>query len=73
MLRAMDGIILKCQSRLRGYLTDFKREEKGASDIVAIMVIIVVVIAIAAIFQEQLTKAVTAVFDKLTGFINKTS
>lgn len=44
----------------------FTKEEKGASDIVAIIVIILVV---AAIFREQLTAAVTTVFENLTDFI----
>ena len=44
----------------------FTKEEKGASDIVAIIAIILVV---AAIFREQLTAAVTTVFENLTDFI----
>ena len=44
----------------------FTKEEKGASDIVVIIAIILVV---AAIFREQLTAAVTTVFENLTDFI----
>lgn len=50
---------------------NFFREEKGASDIVAIIVIIVVVIAVAALFRERLEEAVGTVFDKLMGFIRE--
>lgn len=46
-----------------------KKEEKGASDIVAIIVIIAIILVVAAIFRTQLTAAVTAVFHNLTDFI----
>ena len=42
---------------------------KGASDIVAIIVIIAIILVVAAIFREQLTAAVTTVFENLTDFI----
>ena len=71
MLQMMDGVLLRCQSRLWGYLDNLKKEEKGASDIVAIMVVIVVVIAVAGIFKEKLIEAVGTVFDKLTTFIGQ--
>ena len=41
----------------------FTKEEKGASDIVAIILVG------AAIFREHLTAAVTTVFENLTDFI----
>ena len=44
----------------------FTKEEKGASEIIVIIAIILVV---AAIFREQLTAAVTTVFENLTDFI----
>ena len=69
MLQMMDGVLQRCQSRLWGYLDNLKKEENGASDIVAIMVVIVVIIAVAGIFQEQLTEAVNNVFGKLNTFI----
>ena len=49
----------------------FTKEEKGASDIVAIIVIIAIILVVAAIFREQLTAAVTTVFENLTDFIGK--
>ena len=47
----------------------FTKEEKGASDIVAIIVIIAIILVVAAIFREQLTAAVITVFENLTDFI----
>ena len=43
--------------------------EEGDTNFVSIILIMVIVIAIAVIFQEQLTEAVEAVFEKLTYFI----
>ncbi len=48
------------------------KEEKGASDMVAIIVVIVIVLAAAAIFRDSLIKAVTDVFTNLTDFIGST-
>lgn len=45
------------------------KEEKGASDMIAILVIIVILIAVAAVFQEQLRGAIEAAFNKLITFI----
>ncbi len=51
-------------------LASFLKEEKGASDMVAIIVVIVIILAVAAIFQEQLINVVTSVMDKLIDFTN---
>ena len=50
-------------------LDHFFREDRGASDMVAIIVIIVIIIAVAAVFREQLIAAVTSAFEKLLEFI----
>lgn len=52
-------------------LENFMKEEKGASDIVAIMLVIVVLIAVAAVFREQLLAAVGQVFGRLTEALNE--
>lgn len=57
--------------KAKNAVKNFLKEEKGASDIVAIIVIIVVVIAIAGLFQEQLESVVNTVFEKLLDFIGK--
>lgn len=56
---------LKSKLACKQALKSFTEEEKGASDIVAILLIIVVLIAVAAIFRTQLMAAVTGVFEKL--------
>lgn len=45
-------------------------EEKGASDIVAIMVVIVILLAVAVTFKKQLEELVGAVFEKATTWVN---
>ncbi len=44
--------------------------EKGASDMVTVIILIVVVIAVAAIFRERLLALVTGLFDKLDTSVN---
>lgn len=48
---------------------NFLKEEKGASDIVAIVVIIVIILAVAVIFRKALEDGVTTVMDNFTDFI----
>lgn len=45
-------------------------EEKGASDMIAILLIVVILIAVAGIFRTQLIGIVNQVFEKLTNFIS---
>ncbi|HBA67855.1 MAG TPA: holin, BlyA family protein [Lachnospiraceae bacterium] len=56
------------QQILKGKLEELLNEE-GDTNFVSIILIMVIVIAIAAIFREQLTSAVQAVFGQLTEFI----
>lgn len=56
---------IACMEALR----NFGKEEKGASDIVAILLVIVILIAVAAIFREQLKLAVETAFSKLMEFL----
>lgn len=44
-------------------------EEKGAADIVAIMVVIVILLAVAVIFKEQLSTLVETVFSKANDWV----
>lgn len=65
MMRSLLKGKMVCENAVKKLFKD----EKGASDIVAIIVIIVIIIAVAAIFREQLMGAVRKVFEKLTEFI----
>lgn len=59
---------LQMEQVLRGKLEELLNEE-GDTNFVSIILIMVIVIAIAAIFREQLTTAVQAVFEQFTDFI----
>lgn len=47
----------------------FTKEEKGASNIVEILVIIAILLAVAVVFREQLIGAINAAFGSLTDFV----
>ncbi|MCI5699205.1 MAG: hypothetical protein MR308_02255 [Lachnospiraceae bacterium] len=70
MMDRMTRYYLMMQMKLKGCLEKFTKEERGASDIVAIILICVVVIAVAAIFRTQLLGAVNTVMEKLMNFVN---
>lgn len=69
MRNLMDEGYWKCRMAVMKAVRKFQEEEKGASDMVAILVLIVIIIGVAAIFQQQLGAAITAAFKKLTDFI----
>jgi len=46
-------------------IQSFRKEEKGASDIVAILLVIVILVAVAAVFRKQLMQAVNTAFEAL--------
>jgi len=50
-------------------LERLKKEEKGASDMVAILLVIVILVAVAAVFRTQLMGAVNTAFESLNGFL----
>lgn len=58
--------------RMKNFWEDFCSEEKGAAEIVAIILVIVVIIALAVIFRERLTGIINGIFDKTDSFIADT-
>ena len=69
MQKQMTKLYLKMQMKLLESLEKLAKEERGASDIVAIILIIVVVIAVAAIFKEQLTSIMETIMGKVSDFV----
>jgi len=51
----------------------FKKEERGASDMVAVMVLIVIIIALATLFHDRLREIVGQILDSLSGFVSTNS
>lgn len=73
MFEKIENLFWDFKRGFSSFINQFQEEEKGASDMVAVIVLIVVVIAVATVFKNQLSAAVTSVFSKLTGFINNTN
>lgn len=70
MFNFLDMQMIKLQTKMRNFAEDFKKEERGASDIVAILLIILVVVAIAFVFKEQLKQLVEKVFLSVSGEVD---
>ena len=70
MFELIDLFVMAQAMKLQGALDAFKKEERGASDMVAVMVLIVIIIALAALFNQQLKGAVDKVFAQLTTFVD---
>ena len=58
MREQMTRWYIAMQMKMKNFLEDFAEEEKGAADIVAIIMVIVVVIAVAGVFKEQLERVI---------------
>ncbi len=69
MFEKMDMALLCARAKWNGFVNRLLHEEKGASDIVAIMVIIVIVLAVAVTFRERLIQLVGNVFNKADGWV----
>ena len=71
MFDKFDLLAISAKQRAERYLERLVQEEKGASDIVAILVVIVILLAIAGIFKKGLAEVVDTVFSKVTDWINQ--
>ena len=70
MFELIDLFVMSQAVKLQGALKAFKEEERGASDMVAVMVLIVIIIALAALFNQKLKGAVESIFAQLTSFVD---
>ena len=73
MFELIDLFVMAQAMKLQGALYAFKKEERGASDMVAVMVLIVIIIAVATVFNGRLGEIVGQIFDKLGGFVSGTN
>ncbi len=69
MLNKVDLLLLTAKSRWDGLMDRLVHEEKGAADIVAILVVIVILLGVAAMFKGQLEALVQSVFGKATEWV----
>ena len=73
MFELIDLFFISQAMKLQGAFDAFKEEERGASDMVAVMVLIVIIIAVAAVFNGKLKEIVEQIFTKLSGFVSSTN
>lgn len=73
MFELIDLFFISQAMKLQGAFDAFKEEERGASDMVAVMVLIVIIIAVAAVFNTKLKEIVEQIFTKLSGFVSGTN
>lgn len=66
MFEKMDLALINAKMRMDDYMDRFAQEEKGAADIVAILVVIVIVLGIMSVFRGKLQELIGTVFDKAT-------
>lgn len=71
MFRKLDMLLISAKGKMERLADRMIHEEKGAADIVAILVVIVILIAVAGIFRTQLMELVTTVFEKVTDFVEQ--
>lgn len=61
MLNVLDRYYIAMQTRMKNFIED----EKGAVDIVAIVVLIGIVVFVAIIFREQISDLIKRMFKKI--------
>lgn len=59
--------LLRGYFRAKGLLEDFAKEERGAADIIAIILIIAVVVTLAGIFGKEITEIVKSLMERIKG------
>lgn len=73
MFEFIDLFLITQTMKLNGAVEAFKKEERGASDMVAVMVLIVIIIALATLFHGRLKDIVGQILDNLSGFVSTNS
>ena len=72
-MRKMDMLWIGAKARIHNFWEDFKTEEKGAAEIVAIILIIVVVIGLAVIFKDKIELLLDNVMGQADNFVESES
>ncbi len=65
MMRKMDMLWIGAKARIHNFWEDFKTEEKGAAEIVAILLVILAIVAVVIIFRDQLKALINGVFGEV--------
>lgn len=70
MTRKLNLLWISAGNKIRNFVEEFKNEEEGIAEIVAIVLIILIVVGVAATFNTNIGKVVENVFAKLTNFVD---
>ena len=65
MMRKMDMLWIGAKTRIHNFWEDFKTEEKGVAEIVAILLVILAIVAVVVIFRDQLKALINGVFGEV--------
>ena len=65
MMRKMDMLWIGAKTRIHNFWEDFKTEEKGAAEIVAILLVFLAIVAVVVIFRDQLKALINGVFGEV--------
>lgn len=65
MMRKMDMLWIGAKTRIHNFWEDFKTEEKGAAEIVAILLVILAIVVVVVIFRKQLGNLINGVFKQV--------
>ena len=70
MTRKLNLLWISAGNKIRNFVEEFKNEEEGIAEIVAIVLIILIVVGVAATFNTNIGNVVEIVFGKLTNFVD---
>ncbi len=66
MLKKLRQALIKAELKTKNAIYNFIKEEKGGTEIVAILLIIIVLIGVVVIFRNQLSELIVGFFDRIT-------
>lgn len=59
------------QLKMAGLIEEFREEERGDANMVAVVLLIVIVIAVAVVFRETITQVAETVMGRLSEFVGE--
>lgn len=70
MLKILRQALMIAEFKVKNAIYKLKNEEKGGTEIVAILLIIIVLIAVVAIFRDQLSAFIKEFFGKISNDVD---
>ncbi len=66
MLKKLRQALISVELKVRNAIFKLKNEEKGGTEIVAILLIIIVLIGVVVIFRDQLSALISSFFTRIS-------